>query len=204
MGFYEQHVVPRCADFMLSRRQILALRERVVPKVAGEVLEIGFGSGLNVPYYGANVTKVHAIDPSLVGRKLATKRLAAATIPIEFSGLDGQALPLPDASVDAVLSTFTMCTIPDLARALREVRRVLKPGGTLHFLEHGRSPDSGVARWQDRLTPLNARIAGGCTLNRPIDRFIADAGFEITALQNFYLPGPKAAGHMYEGQARPA
>lgn len=201
MGFYEDQVLPRCIDFVLSTRPILRARERVASQLSGEVLEIGFGSGLNVPYYSAKVTAVHAVDPSATARKLARKRIAACTIPIQFSGLDGQALELPDASVDAVLSTFTLCTIPDLGAALAELRRVLRPGGALHFLEHGRSPEPSVAKWQDRLDPLHGRFAGGCHLNRAVDACLRDAGFAIAALDNYYLKGPKVGTYLYEGRA---
>jgi SAM-dependent methyltransferase len=201
MGLYEEHILPRCIDFMLSRRPFLLARERVAAGLQGEVLEIGFGSGLNLPYYPAAVTKIHAIDPSATGKKLASKRIAACQIPVQWSGLDGQALPLADASVDAVLSTFTLCTIPNLQTALSEVRRVLRPGGTLHFLEHGRSPEPSIAKWQDRLTPFQRRVAGGCHLNRAIDQDVRTAGFEVEALENYYLPGPKFAAYLYEGRA---
>jgi ubiquinone/menaquinone biosynthesis C-methylase UbiE len=201
MAFYTDHVAPRILDFALSRKPILTLRERVTQGLRGDVLEIGFGSGLNLPYYPRAVTRVLAVDPSALGRKLARKRVAASAAPVEWSGLDGERLDLPDASVDAVLSTFTMCTIPDLERALREVRRVLKPGGTLHFLEHGRSQEPKVAAWQDRLNPLQNRVGAGCNINRPIAGSIEGAGFRIDALDRYYLPGPKAMGCMYEGRA---
>jgi ubiquinone/menaquinone biosynthesis C-methylase UbiE len=202
MGFYADHVLPRCIDFVLSRKHILELRARVASQLAGEVLEVGFGSGLNLPYYPRAVTRALAVDPSEVGRKLAQKRIAQSPFPVEWCGLDGESLALPSASVDAVLSTFTFCTIPNLQRALAELRRVLKPEGTLHFLEHGRSPEPRVAKWQDRLNPCNRVLAGGCNINRAIDREIADAGFELAGLQRYYLPGPKVAAHMFEGRAR--
>jgi ubiquinone/menaquinone biosynthesis C-methylase UbiE len=169
------------------------------------VLEIGFGSGLNLPEYPATVERVLAVDPSGVGRTLAAKRIAASPIPVEFVGLDGQDIPLGDASVDAALSTFTLCTIPDPTRALAEVRRVIRPNGRLHFLEHGLCPDPDVARWQHRCNGMQQRVAGGCNLDRAVDRLVDDAGFEIEALANGFLDGPKPMrpwGYLYEGRAR--
>lgn len=202
MGWFAEHVLPRCIDFSLSRPPFLRARERVAQGLSGEVLEIGFGSGLNLPFYPRAVTRIHAIDPSIVARKLARGRLSACPIAVEWSGLDGQRLALTDASVDAALCTFTLCTVPDVELALREVRRVLKPGGLLHFLEHGRSPDAKLARWQDRLTPLQRRLAGGCCLDRPIADHLRNAGFCIDALDNYHVPGPRVATYLYEGRAR--
>jgi ubiquinone/menaquinone biosynthesis C-methylase UbiE len=202
MGFYSEHLVPRCIDFVLSRRPFLEARERVARGLHGDVLEIGFGSGLNVPYYPREVERVFAIEPSTVGRKLAARRVAASRVPIDYSGLDGQSLPLADASVDSALCTFTMCTIPDLPRALSELRRVLRPNAVLHFIEHGRSPDAAVAKWQERLTPLQMRLADGCHLDRSIADQLRTADFCLDALDNYYLPGPRFATYIYEGRAR--
>jgi ubiquinone/menaquinone biosynthesis C-methylase UbiE len=202
MGFYSDQILPRCLDFALSRKAIMELRARVTAGLAGEVLEVGFGSGLNLLLYPRTVTRVLAVDPSELGRKLAQKRIAQSPLPVQWCGLDGERLALPSASVDAVLSTFTFCTIPDLARALAELRRVLKPNGMLHFLEHGRSPEPGVAKWQDRLNPIQRVVGGGCNLNRAIDREITDAGFALDTLERYYLPGPKFAAHIFEGRAR--
>jgi ubiquinone/menaquinone biosynthesis C-methylase UbiE len=201
MGFYEQRVLPRFVDLALSGRAFAGLRARAAAGLEGDVLEIGFGSGRNVPHYPATVDRVLAVEPSELGRRLAAKRVAATRIPIEYVGLDGEALPIDDRSVDHVLSTWTLCTIPDVARALGEIRRVLRPHGMLHFLEHGRAPDPRVQRWQDRLTPWQRRIAGGCHLNRAIDRLLLDAGLAIERLENFSMKGPKAFGYMYEGIA---
>ena len=189
---------------MLGSREVAGHRKRVIAGLSGDVVEIGFGSGLNVPHYPAEVTTVFAVDPSLVGRKLATERVASSTIPIRYVGLDGESLPLDDESVDAALSTFTLCTIPDAARAVREVYRVLRPGGRFHFLEHGLCPDAGVARWQQRINPIQQRLAGGCTLDRPIEGLIRDAGFEISELQHDQLAGPdfmRPWSYLYEGIA---
>jgi ubiquinone/menaquinone biosynthesis C-methylase UbiE len=201
MGFYEAHVLPRLVDIALSGREFAKLRRRVAADLDGEVLEVGFGSGRNVPYYPSAVTRVLAVDPATVGRKLAAKRVAAADVPVEYVGLEGESLPLDDGSVDHVLTTWTLCTIPDVRAALLEIRRVLRPGGALHFVEHGRSPDPKVARRQDRLTPLQKRLAGGCHLNRTIDTLVADSGLQVQRLDNYYVKGPKFFGYMYEGVA---
>ena len=202
MSFYADQILPRLLDFACGRKDISRVRARVAQGLRGEVLEIGFGSGLNLPHMPAAVTALHAVDPSATGKRLARSRLAASRIPIAWSGLDGQNLTLPDASVDCGLSTFTLCTVPDLDRTLREMRRVLRPGGIFHFLEHGRSPDAGVVRFQDMLTPLNRRLVGGCELNRPIAESLRAAGFCIDSLENYYLRGPKFSAYMYEGRAR--
>jgi SAM-dependent methyltransferase len=201
MGWYRDQVLPRCNNVLLGSRELTPVRARVAADLAGKVLEIGFGSGLNVPHYPAAVTLVQAVDPATVGRKLAARRLAASQVPVEFVGLDGAVLPLESASVDHVLVTWTMCTIPDVDGALREMRRVLRPGGQVHFVEHGRSPDPGVARWQDRLTPLQRWLFGGCHLNRPIDRLLSRAGFGVTRMDNYYMAGLKPLGYSFEGVA---
>src|SRR5260370_6703402 len=176
MGIHQDQVLPRVTDAVMSRREFVPIRERVSAALDGEVLEIGFGSGLNVPHYPAGVRRVRAVDPATAGRRLAAQRVAESPVPVEYIGLDGQELPLDSASVDHVLTTWTLCTIPDVERALAEACRVLRPGGELHFVEHGRSPDSRAAVWQDRLTPFQRRVAGGCHLNRPTDRPVAQAG----------------------------
>ena len=201
MGFYDDQVVPRLVNVVLSGRVFDRIRARVADGLEGEVLEVGFGSGLNVPHYPAAVRRVRAVDPAGVGRTLAADRLAASPVPVEFVGLDGAALAVDDEDVDHVLITWTMCTIPDVEAALGEMRRVLRPGGTLHFAEHGRSPEPNVAKWQDRLTPLQRHVAGGCHLNRPIDRLVEQAGFELTKLDTFYVKGPKPSNYMFEGVA---
>ena len=171
--------------------------------LSGEVVEIGFGSGLNVPFYSPSVTRVAAVEPAELGWKLAARRVAATTTPVERAGLDGAALPFPDASFDAALSTWTLCTIPDIDGALRELRRVLKPGGKLHFVEHGLAPDAGVQRWQHRLEPLQKRLFGGCHLTRPIADLLRGAGFEIVDLDRYYEKGtPKVFGWNSLGVAR--
>ena len=207
MPFWTDEVVPRMTDKMLGSRDVAEHRKRIIEGLRGEVVEIGFGSGLNVPHYPVDVTTVFAVDPSLVGRKLSAERVAESSVPIRFVGLDGESLPLGDASVDTALSTFTLCTIPDAARAVREVYRVLRPGGQFHFLEHGLCPEAGVARWQHRLNPIQRRVAGGCTLDRPIEGLIRDAGFDITELHHDQLAGPdflRPWAYLYEGIATKA
>ena len=204
MGFYETQVLPVLIDAALSGRAFSRLRARVASGLEGNVVEVGFGSGRNVPHYPPAVTRVQAVDPALAGRRLAAKRVAASPVPVEYVGLDGQNLPIDDDSVDHVLTTWTLCTIGDVDRALGEIRRVLRPGGAMHFVEHGRAPDPKVARWQDRLTPVQRRLAGGCHLNRPIRDLIATAGLDLDRIDTYFLPGPKVFSHMYEGVATKA
>ncbi len=202
MGWWRQQVVPRAADKLLGVREVAVLRARTCAGLAGDVVEIGFGSGHNVAHYPAEVRSVSAVEPSDVAWRIAWPRIAGAAAVVHRAGLDGQRLDLPDESFDAALSSFTMCTIPDLDAALTELTRVLSPGGRLHFLEHGRSPDPRVASWQDRLQPLNGRLAGGCHLDRPIADHIRRSGLEIESLDTFYDKGPKPFGYCFLGTAR--
>lgn len=204
MGFYEQQMLPRFIDLLLGNAKMGKLRKRVTEGLSGTVLEVGFGSGTNVPFYPTEVDRVYAIDPATIGRKLAAKRLHASSVPVEFIDLDGARIPLDDASVDYALSTWTLCTIPDEEQALREIRRVLRPGGTLHFLEHGISDDEKVARRQRRVDGLQARIAGGCHLIRDHTAVLEAAGFDDVDVTTFTIAGPKVMSFMYAGTAEKA
>ncbi len=205
MGVYSERVLPRLINFACGAKSAQPNRARVCADLTGEVVEIGFGSGHNVPFYPAAVTRVAAVEPADLGWKLAAGRVAQSNVPIERSGLDGQALPFPDDSFDSALSTWSMCTIPDLEAALLELRRVLRPGGSLHFLEHGYAPDESVVRWQRRLEPLNKRIVGGCHLTRKIGDAVTAAGFEIVELEQFYEDAaPRPMGALTRGIATSA
>jgi ubiquinone/menaquinone biosynthesis C-methylase UbiE len=203
MGFYDRHVLPRFINCACGSKPIMKQREKIVPRASGVVLEIGIGTGLNLPFYdSARVEKVIGLDPSEESWALAGERAAAINIPVEFIGLPGEQIPLDDASVDTVLVTFSLCTIPDPAQALAGMARVLKPGGSLLFCEHGKAPDPGVVKWQDRINPVWRRIAGGCNLNRDIPDLLSAAGFRLHTLEQMYLPStPRIAGYNYWGSA---
>jgi len=193
VGVYAERVVPRIMNVACGTKQSHPLRRRVCAGLHGQVVEIGFGSGHNVPFYPGAVQRVAAIEPSQLSWRLAQDRVSASTVPVEQSGLDGQSLAFADNSFDTALSTWTLCTIPDPVLALTEVHRVLRPGGTLHFIEHGLAPDENVQRWQHRLEPLNKRVAGGCHLTRPILDLLETAGFTVEQVDVFYEAGaPKA------------
>jgi ubiquinone/menaquinone biosynthesis C-methylase UbiE len=195
MGIYGEHVLPRIINVACGVKTAEPLRHRTCADLHGRVVEIGFGSGLNVPFYPPDLSEVAAVEPADLGWKLASERLAASPVQVTRSGLDGQSLPFPDDSFDAALSTWTLCTIPDVTAALGEVRRVLKPGARLHFVEHGLAPDEGVQTWQHRLEPLQKLVFGGCHLTRQIGDLISDAGFTITEMDEFYEEGaPKVFG----------
>lgn len=203
MGFYQDHVVPLLIHLSMRQRRLTAYRGRVVPGAEGRVLEIGIGSGLNLPFYAATVERVIGLDPSPKLLAMTRKAPRQTSLPVELIESSAEAIPLHDRSIDTVVTTWTMCSIPDIQRALVEMRRVLKPGGRLLFVEHGRAPEPGVRRWQDRLTPVWRCIGGGCHLNRAISELVESAGFGIERLETGYMPGPKPLAFMYEGSARP-
>ena len=191
MALWNDRILPRLIDRTLSTGDVMKERERVCATLRGQVIEIGFGSGLNIEKYPDSVVSVTAVEPSDEAWRLSAERRDASPVPITRSQLDGQSLGEPDGSYDAALSTYTLCTIPDALAALGELHRVLRPGGVLVFLEHGVAPEPGVARWQRRLDPLQGWVAGGCHLSRDIPALVSSAGFEITDLEQRYLPGPK-------------
>ena len=203
---YEERVLPRIVDVTLNNDVIAGYRKQACAGLAGVVVEVGFGSGLNVPFYPAAIERVLAIDPSGLGRELARARLDASPVDVEFVGLDGESLPLDDASVDAGLVTFTLCTIPDVDRALAELHRVIKPGGAFHFAEHGRAESSRASRTQDWVNPLWKRCAGGCHLNRQIGELIRSAGFVDVEIERsvagLTLAGGAVTGSIFCGTAR--
>ena len=203
MGLYQDHVLPRLIHLSMRQRNLAAYRARVIPAAQGRVLEIGIGSGLNLPYYGTTAERVIGLDPSPQLLAMAREAARRTSIPLEFVENSAEAIPLYNRSIDTVVTTWTMCSIPDAQRALGEMRRILKPEGRLLFVEHGRSPDSGVRRWQDRLTPVWRRAGGGCHLNRAIGELIEGAGFRIERMEMGYMRGPKPMAYMYEGVARP-
>lgn len=203
MGFYDDRVLPRLVHLVLNNKAMRPLRSRAMEGMSGDVMELGFGSGANVGLYPDEVTKVLGVEPSQLSVSMAQDAIDRSPIPVEIVGLDGQAVPLEDNSVDNVLTTWTLCTIPDLDAALSEVRRILKPGGAMYYLEHGLSRDPKVMRRQNRFNPIQMRVAGGCHLNRDIKAILTDAGFELEDPAEFQIAGPKIMSAMYSGVARP-
>ncbi len=203
MGFYDRHILPPLLGAMMGAKPIRYQRKKVVPRAEGRVLEIGFGAGHNLPFYDATkVSHLWALEPSREMRARAAERVAQSLLEIEFLDLPGEEIPLEDEAADTVLVTYTLCTIPDVMRALGGMRRVLKRSGKLIFCEHGVAPDESVKRWQARLDPMWGKIAGGCHLNRPVPQLIQDSGFRVSDIQVMYLPGtPRFAGFNYWGSA---
>lgn len=203
MGFYEDRILPHLVNLTMRSRRFMSYRERVISAAEGRVLEIGVGSGLNLPLYPFGAREILGLEPS--PRLLAMSRHAASRLSLPVTFIEGSAetIPLDDRSVDTVVTTWTLCTIPAVIQALQEMRRVLSPDGQLLFVEHGLAPDDSVRKWQDWLTPAWKRIGGGCHLNRPIRTIIEDAGFGITQLETGYMKGPKPMTFLYEGCAKP-
>jgi ubiquinone/menaquinone biosynthesis C-methylase UbiE len=201
MGFYEKLVLPRLLDLAMRNRVLDHYRHQTVASARGPVLEVGVGSGLNLPLYGPAATRVVASDPSPELLRLASRRTADVVIPVSLLRASAEHLPLSDATFDTVVMTWTLCSIPNPMVALTEMRRVLRPGGRLIFVEHGLSPEIRTARWQHRLTPYWRRISGGCHLDRKMDELIRSAGFEIDAIETGYIKGPKPWTFMYQGEA---
>jgi ubiquinone/menaquinone biosynthesis C-methylase UbiE len=205
MSFYDRHVVPRLVHLAMRQKQLLPFREHVVGAAEGRVLEIGVGSGLNFQLFGSAVNSVTGLEPSRELLRMARPRaLAAERAPIALLGASAEAIPIDSGCIDTVVMTWTLCTIPNAACALAEMRRVLKPSGALLFVEHGRAPEPTVARWQDRLDPLWSRLAGGCHLNRKMDDLICENGFRLETLENTRLPGLRTHTFLYQGRATPA
>lgn len=202
MGWYGERIFPRIVDKACNTGENRRVRSIVCAPLAGDVLEIGFGTGLNLPYLPASVTRLLAVDPLRRGRDLAGERIAEVPFPVEFVGIDGQSIEVADASADMALSTWTLCSIPDPVAAVREIHRVLRPGGTLHFAEHGAAPDARVRKWQHRLNPLQRRVACGCHLDRDIPAIIERGGLTVTSLDTSYAAGqPRVFGWTYRGIA---
>ena len=203
MSFYARRILPPLIDLSMRNKEATRFRARLVPNATGVTLEVGVGSGLNLPFYSERVTRLFAVDPSVELLRMAKKKSGATPFPVAFLAQSGEELPIEQESIDTVVLTYTLCSIPDPAKAMRELRRVLKPSGELLFAEHGLSRDAAVQRWQRRLNPLWRRVAGGCNLDRKIDELIASAGFQLVELKNEYAKGPKPMTYMYSGRARP-
>jgi ubiquinone/menaquinone biosynthesis C-methylase UbiE len=202
MGFYNDFILPRLCDLAMRNKQLLPFRQRVIGAAEGRVLEIGVGTGMNLPFYRQEVTEVLALEPAQKLVAMAKSASRQLTMPVSFIEASAEAIPLDAHSADTIVTTWTLCTISHAATALAEMRRVLRPGGKLLFVEHGLAPDAGVRRWQERLTPAWRCMCGGCHLNRPIDSLIEGAGFRIDRIETGYIPGPRPMTFMYEGSAR--
>jgi SAM-dependent methyltransferase len=202
MSFYQHRILPSLLNFVMRQKPLQPFRERVIGRATGDVVELGIGSGLNLPLYGGGVRSVVGIEPSPELLAMAARQIDRAIVPVELLQASAEALPLETGSVDTVVTTWALCTIPDAGKALQEARRVLRPGGVLLFVEHGRAPEANIARWQDRLDPLWSPVAGGCHLNRQIDALITAAGFQIDSMRHDRMPGPRTHNYLYEGLAR--
>ena len=203
MGFYARSILPHIINLAMQNKDATRLRGDWIPRARGTVLEIGIGSGLNLPFYSSEVQTVYGVEPSLELQRMARERKTGTNVKVEFLSQSAEeVLPLAYESIDSIVMTWTLCSIPDAPRALAQMKRVLKSDGRLLFIEHGRSPDAGVVVWQDRVTPVWKKIAGGCHWNRKIDELLAAAGFTIGELKTGYLPGPRPMTYTYQGLAR--
>jgi ubiquinone/menaquinone biosynthesis C-methylase UbiE len=202
MGLYSRFVLPWLIDLVMRDKEAARHRAKIIPRATGTVVEVGIGSGLNLPFYTGEVKRLCGVDPSAELLKKARPKTERAPFPVELLQRSAEELPFDGASIDTVVVTWALCSIPDPTRALGEMKRVLRPEGRLIFVEHGLSPDSSVRAWQNRINPLWRRLAGGCNLNRKIDDLIRSAGFEISELKTEYLPGPRPMTFTYEGSAR--
>lgn len=202
MGVYAKHILPRLIDLAMRNKETARLRAEWLPHARGNVLEVGIGSGLNLPFYSSDVQRLYGLEPSMALQRMARRRALSAPLEVEFLLQSAEdPAPLADGSIDTVVMTWTLCSIANAANALQQIRRVLKPGGRFIFLEHGRAPDPGVAAWQNRLTPVWKRIAGGCHLDRKIDELLEAAGFHIGEMRTCYMPGPRPMTYTYQGLA---
>jgi ubiquinone/menaquinone biosynthesis C-methylase UbiE len=202
VGFYQDQLLPRFQNKVMDSKEMRKVRTRVCSALWGDVVEVGFGTGLNAPHYPDGVQRIAAVEPSSLCMRIAEPRIAATSAKVDLAGLNGETLELPSDEFDAALSTWTLCTIPDVEAALAEIRRVLKPGGTFHFVEHGRAPDARVARWQARIEPAWKHVAGGCHVTREISDLVERAGFQLDRVHMYYMSGePKAFGYTFEGVA---
>jgi ubiquinone/menaquinone biosynthesis C-methylase UbiE len=203
MGFYQQWILPALIDLSMRNKRLRPFRERVAGAAEGRVLDVGVGSGLNLPFYARQAREIFGLDPSARLLARARSKTQRMQIPVHLLAGSAECIPLAGRSVDTIVMTWTGCSIPAIGTALRDMRRVLKVGGRLLFVEHGRAPEPSVARWQDRLDPFWRRFAGGCHLNRKIDDLLSEAGFRVERLQTGYIPGPKIMTFLYEGAASP-
>lgn len=204
MSFYSTHILPKLTHWVCSQQSIESLRKKMVPLAGGKILEIGMGSGLNLPFYDPSKVKhLYGLEPSDTLRKMAEKNAERLPFPVGFISLPGEEIPLETGSMDTVLVTYTLCTIPDIHRALGQMHRVLKPGGKLIFCDHGLAPDAGIRKWQERINPVWNRISGGCCLNRPISDLILHNGFVIQDIKARYQSPVKIASYTYRGIAVP-
>jgi ubiquinone/menaquinone biosynthesis C-methylase UbiE len=204
VAFYGDIVLPRLVHFAMRNKKLAPYRKRIVPAAHGRVLEVGMGSGLNLPFYGPGVTEIVGLEPSQSLIAMASKRARASGRRVSLLEGSAEAIPLDPASVDTVVMTWTLCSLANATAALAEIRRVMKPGADLLFVEHGRAPDASVVRWQERLTPVWKRVSGGCHLSRPMADLIRAGGFQLAELRTGYMPGPRPFSFIYEGLARPS